>query len=108
MYNPDRPCTNSEERLDFADAEEDPATGEQCFTVTRRICLANPPTTQPQLQQPCLTPGCNCAADEHCTNATAPSCVDCRCQPRTGVQFNRHLGFRVGLGDKFKVNLTAK
>ena len=72
--------------MDFAGAEEDPVTGELC--VTRRVCLADPERLAkrilPSPPQPCLplAPGCNCGADDHCTNATAPICVDCRCQPK--------------------------
>ena len=69
--------------MDFAGAEEDPVTGELC--LTRRVCLADPGRLARRIlpqPQPCLAPGCNCGADDHCANATAPFCVGCRCKPR--------------------------
>ena len=74
--------------LDFADAEEDPVTGQLC--VTRKYCLANTEKLAKRLPaQPCavpLNPECNCALDDHCTNGTAPFCIDCRCSPNPEVR----------------------
>ncbi len=74
-----------QEDLDFADAEEDPATGQLC--ITRRYCLANTDALASRLPpQPCVkqfSPGCNCDVDGDCTagnNATdTPYCADCVC-----------------------------
>lgn len=71
-------CQVQKSVIDFANAVQDPKTGQLC--VMQQVCIADAEALQRLLpSEPCLSEGCSCTSDADCVGAGTGRCVACNC-----------------------------